>query len=97
MEGAHVAALVGLPSELGLPVSPTLDIITSPLKTWECEVPSGVRLLDGWSTPSAPGPTLIFSDSAALCSQVLAAPHFIEGFYYVFKFIQIHRRVWNCV
>ena len=45
MEGAYVAALVGLPSELGLPVSPTLDIITSPLKTWECEVPS-------WGGPS---------------------------------------------
>ena len=47
MEGVHVAALVGLPSELGLSVSPTLDLITSPLKTWECEVPSGVRLLNG--------------------------------------------------
>lgn len=47
MEGVPVAALVGLPSELGLSVSPTLDLITSPLKTWECEVPSGVCLLNG--------------------------------------------------
>ena len=47
MEGVQVAALEGLPFELGLPVSPASDLITSPVKTWEREVPSGVHLLNG--------------------------------------------------
>ena len=47
MEGVQVAALEGLPFELGLPVSPASDLITSPVKTWEREVPSGVRRLNG--------------------------------------------------